>query len=179
MPRPHSDYTFRPEPAAFRPEMITFRLKPAAFHPGLAAFRPEVTTFRLKSARFRLKTIKIRGENGHLESGGNAEGKRMAAAPQGNDSGGRRRGCAAGGELWKTRGRMNVNGVTDDNNVNDDNNANNDTNVNDAHAVSDFMSGSHEYSAFPASFRENQACAEVLMARNIAKITEKFVILHP
>lgn len=178
MPRPHSDYTFRPEPAAFRPEMITFRLKPAAFHPGLAAFRPEVTTFRLKSARFRLKTIKIRGENGHLESGGNAEGKRMAAAPQGNDSGGRRRGCAAGGELWKTRGRMNVNGFNDDNNVNNDNNANNDTNVNDAHAVSDFMSGSHEYSAFPASFRENQACADVLMARNIAKITEKFVILH-
>lgn len=159
MPRPHSDYTFRPEPAAFRP--------------GLAAFRPEVTTFRLKLARFRLKTIKIRGENGHLESGGNAEGKRMAAAPQGNDSGGRRRGCAAGGELWKTRGRMNVNGF------NDDNNANNDTNVNDANAVSDFMSSSHEYSAFPASFRENQACADVLMARNIAKITEKFVILHP
>ena len=149
MPRPHSDYTFRPEPAAFRPEMITFRLKPAAFHPGLAAFRPEVTTFRLKSARFRLKTIKIRGENGHLESGGNAEGKRMAAAPQGNDSGGRRRGCAAGGELWKTRGRMNVNGFNDDNNVNDDNNANNDTNVNDANAVSDFMSGSLNTPRFP------------------------------
>lgn len=79
----------------------------------------------------------------------------------------------------KRGGRTNVNGFNDDNNVNDDNNANNDTNVNDAHAVSDFMSGSHEYSAFPASFRENQACAEVLMARNIAKITEKFVILHP
>ena len=135
MPRPHSDYTFRPEPA-------TFRLQ-------LAAFRPEVTTFRLKMARFRLKTIKIRGENGHLESGGNAEGKRMAAAPQGNDNGGRRRGCAAGGKQWETRGRTNVNGVNDDNNVNNDNNANNDTNVNDANAVSDFMSGSLNTPRFP------------------------------
>ena len=74
---------------------------------------------------------------------------------------------------------MNVNGVDDDNNVNNENNVNNDTNVNDANAVSDFMSGSHEYSAFPVSFRGKQACADVLMARNIAKITEKFVILHP
>ena len=75
MPRPHSDYTFRPEPAAFRPEMITFRLKPAAFHPGLAAFRPEVTTFRLKMARFRLKTIKIRGKMATWKAAAMQKGK--------------------------------------------------------------------------------------------------------